>query len=130
MIWQPEQLQAIKSHFYFDSDKFRLIGVVPFSNTLSVPRTWDVARELDAKWLNEGDAKTAVCVLNTLLVARTVANIEDSFTRGNLLVTAGDRDDLILATALSTMNGVPLAGLILTGDHAKPKNYQSVSPLR
>jgi phosphate acetyltransferase len=110
-----EQLQAIKSHSpYFDSDKFRLIGVVPFSNTLSVPRTWDVARELDAKWLNEGDAKNRR-VLNTLLVARTVANIEDSFTRGNLLVTAGDRDDLILATALSTMNGVPLAGLILTG---------------
>lgn len=110
-----DQLQAIQSHSPdFDTDKFRLIGVVPFSNTLSVPRTWDIAQELDATWLSQGDAKNRR-VLATKLVARTVANIEDSFTRGNLLVTAGDRDDLILATALSTMNGVPLAGLILTG---------------
>ena len=109
------QLQAFKQQSPdFDSNHFRLIGVVPFSNTLSVPRTWDVAQELDAKWLSEGDAKTRR-VLSTKLVARTVAHIEDAFTRGNLLVTAGDRDDLILATALSTMNGVPLAGLILTG---------------
>ncbi|MFW2177342.1 MULTISPECIES: phosphate acetyltransferase [unclassified Moraxella] len=110
-----DQLHAIKAHSPdFDTDKFRLIGVVPFSNTLSVPRPWDIAQELGATWLNEGEAKTRR-VVGTKLVARTVANLEDSFTRGNLLVTAGDRDDLILATALATMNGVPLAGLVLTG---------------
>lgn len=110
-----EQLQAFKSYSpNFDTDQFRLIGLVPFSNTLSVPRTWDVAQAINAKWLSEGEAKNRR-VLSTKLVARTVPNIEDSFLRGNLLVTAGDRDDLILATALSTMNGVPLAGLILTG---------------
>lgn len=110
-----EQLQAFKAYSpNFHTDKFKLIGLVPFSNTLSVPHTWDVAQALNAKWLSQGDAKTRR-VLSTKLVARTVPNIEDSFTRGNLLVTAGDRDDLILATALSTMNGVPLAGLILTG---------------
>ena len=32
----------------FATDKFHLIGVVPFSDTLSVPRTWDVANELGA----------------------------------------------------------------------------------
>jgi phosphate acetyltransferase len=91
------------------------LGMVPFSNSLSVPRTWDVANVLDATWLNEGEAKSRR-VVETKLIGRSVANIEGAFNRGTLLVVAGDRDDIILATALATLNGVPLAGLVLTGD--------------
>lgn len=110
-----DQLAKIQSHSpAFGTDKFHLLGVVPFSNTLSVPRTWDIAQALGAEWLSEGEAKTRR-VLNTTLVARTVANITDSFTRGNLLVTPGDRDDILLASALASMNGVGLSGVILTG---------------
>lgn len=99
----------------FATERFQLIGTVPFSDSLSVPRAWDVALALGATWLNEGDAKNRR-VLTTKLVTSTVANIQDAFTRGTLLVIAGDRDDLILATALAAMNGVPIAGLVLTGD--------------
>jgi len=60
---------------YFYTEQFRLIGVVPFSNSLSVPRTWDIAMELGATWINE----------------------------------------LLLAAALACINGIPLAGLVLTG---------------
>lgn len=38
------------------TDRFHLIGVVPYSKTLSAPRTLDVARALNAKMLNEGEA--------------------------------------------------------------------------
>lgn len=110
-----EHIAQIQQHSpAFATDEFHLIGAVPFSNSLSVPRTWDVAQALNAEWLNEGEAKTRRVIANKL-VARTVANVEDSFNRGTLLIVAGDRDDLILATALTTINGVPLAGLILTG---------------
>ena len=113
--FNPEQILQIQQHSpAFATDKFKLIGVVPFSDKLSVPRTWDVAQALNAEWLNEGEAKSRR-VLTNKLVARTVANVEDSFTRGTLLIIAGDRDDLILATALTALNGVPLAGLILSG---------------
>ena len=88
--------------------------MVPFSDTLSVPRTWDVANELGAKWLSEGDAKNRR-VLKTSLTARTVSRVGEVFSRGTLIVTPGDRDDLILATALAAMNGIPMAGIILTG---------------
>ncbi len=98
----------------FGSDSFHLIGVVPFSNTLSVPRTWDVATALNAVWLNEGEAKQRR-VLKTSLLARTVSRVGEVFSRGNLIVTPGDRDDLLLATALAAMNGIPMAGIILTG---------------
>lgn len=110
-----DKIKLIQSHSqYFATDKFELIGIVPFSNSLSVPRTSDIAELLDAKWLNEGEANSRR-VLSTKLLARTVANIHDGFLRGTLLIVAGDREDLILATALTAMNGVPLAGLVLTG---------------
>lgn len=109
------KIKLIQSHSpAFATNKFQLIGMVPFSNALSVPRTWDIAQALGGQWLNEGEAKTRR-VLNIKLVARTVARIGQAFSRGTLLVAPGDRDDLLLATALASMNGIPLAGLILTG---------------
>lgn len=98
----------------FDSDRFHLLGVVPYSNTLSVPRTWDVGNELGAKWLSVGDAKSRR-VTQTSLTARTVSRVAEVFNRGMLIVTPGDRDDLLLATALACMNGIPMAGIVLTG---------------
>lgn len=108
-----KSVQYLSPHF--ESERFRLLGAVPFSNALSVPRTWDIAQALGAKWLNEGEAKNRR-VITKILAARTVSNIGSIFNRGALLITPGDRDDILLATALAAMNGVPLAGLVLTGD--------------
>lgn len=109
----------------FASDDFHLIGVVPFSDTLSVPRTWDVAAELGAKWLHVGDAKQRR-VTNISLTARTVSRVGEIFNRGTLIVTPGDRDDLLLATALASMNGIPMAGIILTGGITPNKTVEEL----
>lgn len=109
-------IKKIRSHSpAFATDRFHLIGLVPYSETLSVPRTWDVAHRIGAKLLNEGEAKTRR-VLHAKVTARTVANALEAFTPNTLIVCPGDRDDLMLAAALKTMNGTPLAGLMLTGN--------------
>ncbi|UXZ53321.1 phosphate acetyltransferase [Halomonas sp. 7T] len=95
------------------TDSFHLIGVVPYSNTLSAPRTLDVARALNAKMLNEGEAASRR-VLSTSLCARSAANALHIFKPGSLVVASGDRDDVVLASALATMNGTQLAGVLLT----------------
>ncbi|MEA2118014.1 phosphate acetyltransferase [Halovibrio sp. HP20-50] len=95
------------------TDKFHLIGVVPYSKTLSAPRTLDVARALNAKLLNEGEAISRR-VLSTSLCARSAANALHIFKPGSLIVASGDRDDVVLASALATMNGIQLAGVLLT----------------
>lgn len=95
------------------TDKFHLIGVVPYSKTLSAPRTLDVARALNAKLLNKGEAASRR-VLSTSLCARSAANALYIFTPGSLVVASGDRDDVVLASALATINGIQLAGVLLT----------------
>lgn len=110
-----EFISAMQSHSpSFATDQFQLIGVVPFSNSLSVPRTWDIAQQLNASWLNEGEAKQRR-VLKTSLTARTISRVGEIFSRGTLVVTPGDRDDILLATAMASMNDIPMAGIVLTG---------------
>ena len=95
------------------TDRFHLIGVVPYNPALIAPRVVDVARALDARFLHEGDAANRR-VLSTSLCARSAANALHVFRPGSLIVTSGDRDDIVLASALATMNGVPMAGVLLT----------------
>lgn len=99
------------------TEQFPIIGLVPFSTTLSVPRTLDIADVLNAEWLNPGDADQRR-VQRTILTARTVSNALPDFKPGTLIVTPGDRDDILVAAALCSMNGVPLAGVLLTGGYA------------
>lgn len=96
------------------TEKFPIIGMVPMKESLIAPRTSDVAEAIGAKWLNEGEAGQRR-VLKAKLAARTVNNARGVFSKGTLIVTPGDRDDLMLATALASMNGTPMAGLLLTG---------------
>lgn len=98
------------------TDRFHLIGVVPYNPALIAPRVIDVAQALGARFLHEGDAATRR-VLSTSLCARSAANALHVFRPGNLIVTPGDRDDMVLASALATMNGVPMAGVLLTNGY-------------
>jgi phosphate acetyltransferase len=88
-------------------------GVIENNPALSAPRTIDVARHLGAEVMIEGEISTRR-VLDTVLCARSVAEVIPRLKSGALVVSAGDRDDVILATALAASNGIELAGLVLT----------------
>ena len=88
-------------------------GVIQNNPALSAPRTIDVARHLGAEVMIEGQIATRR-VLDTVLAARSVTEVIPRLTPGALVISAGDRDDVILATALAESNGIELAGLVLT----------------
>ncbi|MGQ7247959.1 phosphate acetyltransferase [Halomonas sp. V046] len=94
-----------------------LIAAVPFHPTLIAPRVLDVARALGARLLHAGEAATRR-VSSTTLCARSAEQFLYALRPGELLVSPSDRDDTLLAAALATMNGVQLAGLLLT--HGEP----------
>jgi phosphate acetyltransferase len=99
------------------SDDFRLLGCIPWQDELNAPRTRDIADLLGARVLNAGDYEQRR-MLKIVLCARAVANTVQLLKPGTLVVTPGDRDDIILAASLAAMNGMPLAGLLLCSDFA------------
>ncbi|TDO01479.1 MULTISPECIES: phosphate acetyltransferase [Halomonas] len=115
--WRDEELVAsLRRHLpTLGGERFQLIGAAPWHASLSAPRVLDVARALEARFLHEGEAASRR-VLGTSLCARSASHALHVFRPGRLLVTPGDRDDILLAAALATMNGVPLAGILLTHD--------------
>lgn len=105
-----------KTHAHIGTAELPIIGMVPFSNTLSVPRVSDLPGQIHASWINRGKADYRRVIHSSLISA----NIEyelDKFVAGELLICASDRIDVLLASSVATSNGIPLAGLILTEHH-------------
>ncbi|PVA02603.1 phosphate acetyltransferase, partial [Acinetobacter nosocomialis] len=102
-----------KYNRYFGSNDLPIIGLVPFSNTLSVPRTLDIANVIDGQWVHQGEAKTRR-ILHSSLIASSIEYELNKFIAGELIISASERTDVLLASSLATSNGIPLAGLVLT----------------
>ncbi|MEI7611780.1 MAG: phosphate acetyltransferase [Betaproteobacteria bacterium] len=95
----------------------RLWGVVHENPLLRAPRTLDVAQHLNAKVISPGEISTRR-VYESVIAARSVVGVIPRLRPGALLITSGDRDDVILTAALAASRGIELAGLLLT--HSSP----------
>lgn len=108
-----EDLKA-RVRLFRDPD-FSLLGAVPWEQAMASPRTLDVAEYLGARVIHEGEL-AGRRVVDVSLVARNVAHMTHRLRPGALIITPSDRDDIIIASAMAALNGVPLAGLVLTGE--------------
>ncbi|MBK1851695.1 phosphate acetyltransferase [Marinobacter sp. 1-4A] len=98
----------------FRDGRFRLLGEISWQSDLLAPRVSDIARELNVPVLHEGQMHTRR-VQKVSVCARSIRNMTETLSPGTLMVTPGDREDIIVATAVAALNGVPMAGLMLTG---------------
>lgn len=106
----------------------RIWGVVHENSLLRAPRTLDVALHLNAEILAQGEL-TARRVKETTVAVRSVAECIQCLVPGALIVTSGDRDDIILASALAASRGIELAGLLLTyNSEISPQVMQLAAP--
>jgi phosphate acetyltransferase len=106
------------THPMIGKDCMPVIGLVPFSNTLSVPRMSDLAVHISAEWINQGEAAQRR-VLHSSLIASNIEHEMHKFVAGELIISGSDRVDVLLASSLASSNGIPLAGLVLT-EHQAP----------
>jgi hypothetical protein len=95
-----------------------LLGVLPIQHMLSAPNLSQVAAEIGGRWLNAPAVGAHERILRVIVGAMTAKGIIDHLQPGNLIITPGDRDDVILAaiTATSNAGAHPIAGIILTND--------------
>jgi len=92
-----------------------LLGVVPHQPILSQPTMELIREELNGEVLNQSDELNN-SVQEVLVGAMGVQNALHLFKKGVLIITPGDREDIILAVAstLSNDDDRGLAGMILT----------------
>ncbi|MDQ7988673.1 MAG: phosphate acetyltransferase [Candidatus Dactylopiibacterium sp.] len=107
-------------------EEIPLWGVVRNNPDLLAPRTLDVARHLNAEIIVPGEISKRR-VMETAVAARSAADMIDRLTPHTLIVCPGDRDDVMLATALAAAAGTQLSGLLLTHSTAINPNIQKLA---
>jgi BioD-like phosphotransacetylase family protein len=93
-----------------------LLGVLPHQEILSRPTMRLVREEFRAEMLNSPPSLNAP-VDNVVVGAMGAQNAMKYFRPGVLLITPGDREDILLAAGAMTFPGSPgnMAGIVLTG---------------
>ena len=97
----------------FQKSNFELIGAVPWEMDLVAPRVTEISNYLSARILNDGDLEHRR-IRSISFCARSVGNLMSHLVPGRLIVTPGDRTDIIIATCLSALNGTKVGALLLT----------------
>ena len=92
----------------------RVVAMIPNEPSLGLPRMVDVAEELGARVIHTGDM-SGRRVVRTALGAMTAPNFVDRLRPGTLVVTPGDRSDILMTACLAELSGIPQAGVLLSG---------------
>lgn len=104
-----------------------LLGVLPHIPILSRPSMESIREELNAEVLNESEQFDNL-VDDVVVGAMGVHNAMNFFNPGVLIITPGDREDIILAaaTTLFSKENEGVAGIVLTGNLRPSSNVTSV----
>ncbi|MGO8697299.1 MAG: phosphotransacetylase family protein [Limisphaerales bacterium] len=98
----------------FKRKGLELLGVLPHRPILSRPTFGAIQEELHARPINAWNGSNNL-VENVFIGAKSVQNTVGHFKSGTLVITPGDRDDIIEAAAVTAHEpGRQLAGMVLT----------------
>ena len=93
-----------------------LLGVIPYNDLLGRPRMGEIARKIGAKVMF-GQQFMNNLVTSPRIAAMTLGNAIERLTDGMLLITPGDREDMLLAAMVSRVATTypNISGILLTG---------------
>lgn len=95
-----------------------LLGLLPVQKVLTSPNLKQIAEEIEGRWINAQAKAESVRVSRLVVGAMTAKGIVDHLRPDTVIITPGDRDDILLAAIsgaqLSATGAV--AGIILTND--------------
>jgi len=97
----------------FKNKNFKLLGTISWELDLIAPRVIDICNYLNASVINAGDMSHRR-IRSISFCARSVGNLVSHLQPSRLIVTPGDRTDIIIATCLSALNGTKVGALLLT----------------
>ncbi|CAG9296398.1 phosphate acetyltransferase [Celerinatantimonas diazotrophica] len=109
----------------FSKSPMRILGCIPWNPALIAPRAKDLAEHLGATIVNEGELNTRRLGRVTFC-ARSIPSMIEHIKPGSLLVTSGDRSDVIVSACLAAMNGVKVGAMLLTGGYQPEKEVMEL----
>ncbi len=115
-----EQLTAVLPSCFNDANTFS--AVIPADERLSSPTVREIVDQLEAKILY-GAEHLDNLAYNYLVVSMRIRNYLPRLKKNSMLVTAGDRNDVVLSAiqAHQSSNYPRLSGIILTGELIPPE---------
>ena len=102
----------------FDRLEIPLLGIIPEKKYLAAPNLSQIVSEIDGQWINGRLEGTNERILNIIIGAMTAKGSIDHLRPGVLMITPGDREDLIYSTIVMTglYGSKVVSGIILTRD--------------
>ena len=110
-----------------------LLGCIPLEKTLTAPNLKQIVEELGARWLNHCPIGGSERINKVIIGAMAAKGLVDYLQPGVLIITPGDREDIILSViAAEGIAGEPLvSGIILTRDlMPHPKLMEMIAKTR
>ncbi len=96
-----------------------LVGVLPMEPVLTDSTLGQICREMGGEFLN-AKSQASRRVKKVIIGAMNSTHVMEYFAEGTLVITPGDREDIILAAlstnSLAEADGKAIAGLVLSGD--------------
>lgn len=122
----PEKMDYIADFARRGLGRFgiELLGVIPIEPMLATPTLSQICAEVNGSFIN-AKSKQRRRIERIIIGAMSSPNVIDHFQHGTLIITPGDREDVLLAaissTSLQNTFGHDLAGVVLSGD-LRPHN--------
>ncbi|MGB1126736.1 MAG: phosphotransacetylase family protein [Opitutales bacterium] len=93
-----------------------LLGCIPVEQQLMRPNLNQIVEEVDGRWLNGYEQGKGERISKVVIGAMAAKGVVDYLQRGTLIITPGDREDIILSAIAteSVNNKRMLSGIILT----------------
>jgi hypothetical protein len=96
-----------------------LLGCIPEDPILAKPTLGQICKSIRGRFLHGGE-RSRRQVKKVVIGAMSTARVTDFFTAGTLIISPGDREDILLAALTSADQNAAdnhrLAGLVLSGD--------------
>jgi BioD-like phosphotransacetylase family protein len=104
-----------------------LLGVLPYEQILCNPSMQLIREELHAELLNTPPTLHSL-VHDVVVGAMSAQNAIKFFKRGVLIITPGDREDIVLAacTGIDAQSDEKMAGIVLTGGLRPPEGILKI----
>ncbi|WP_417349238.1 phosphate acetyltransferase [Ferrimonas sp.] len=102
-----------------------ILGAVPYNLDLVSPRASDLAKHLGARLINAGEMHSRR-LRRVSFCTRAIPNMVNHLQADTLLVTSGDRSDIVVSACLAAMNGTKIGALMLTGGYELEQQVQDL----